>query len=178
MWYDGTPHPWEFKRVWHLEPSPTELDVVYAGAEDAALFRSDDGALTWKELPGLRAQRGSEWQPGAGGLGLHTILLDPSNPKRIFVAISAAGAFRSDDGGTTWKPINRGLKSNTFRTKRRKSGIAFHRLAMHPSRPDVVFMQLHWNVMRTDNAGDLWTNISGNLPHRFWFPDRSAPARA
>ncbi len=111
MWYDGTPHPWEFKRIWHLEPSLTEADVVYAGAEDAALFRSDDGGQSWKELPGLRAQRGSQWQPGAGGLGLHTILLDPTNPKRIFVAISAAGAFRTDDGGVTWKPINRGLRS-------------------------------------------------------------------
>lgn len=170
MWFDGTPHPWEFKRIWHLEPSLTELDVVYAGAEDAALFRSDDGALTWQELPGLRAQRGSEWQPGAGGLGLHTILLDPTNPQRIYVAISAAGAFRTDDGGATWKPINRGLKSKYIPDQEAEIGHCVHRLALHPSRPDVVFMQLHWNVMRTDNAGDLWTNISGNLPTDFGFP--------
>lgn len=170
MWYDGTPHPWEFKRIWHLEPSPTDIDVVYAGAEDAALFRSSDGAMTWQEFPGLRAQRGSEWQPGAGGLGLHTILLDPTNPKRIYVAISAAGAFRTDDGGTTWKPINRGLKSKYIPDPDAEIGHCVHRLAMHPSRPDVVFMQLHWNVMRTDNAGDLWTNISGNLPTDFGFP--------
>ncbi len=109
LWYDGTPHPWKFKRVWHLEPSLTELDVVYAGVEDAALFRSVDGAFTWTELPALRSQRSQEWQPGAGGLGLHTILLDPNNPQRIYVAISAAGAFRTDDGGASWKPINRGL---------------------------------------------------------------------
>jgi hypothetical protein len=170
MWYDGTPHPWEFKRVWHLEPSLTDVDTVYAGAEDAALFRSNDGAMTWKELPGLRSQRGSEWQPGAGGLGLHTILLDPSNPQRIYVAISAAGAFSTDDGGTTWKPINRGLKSKYLPDPNAEIGYCVHRLALHPSRPDVVFMQLHWNVMRTDNAGDLWTNISGNLPTDFGFP--------
>lgn len=170
MWYDGTPHPWEFKRIWHLEPSLVDSDVVYAGAEDAALFLSRDGAKSWKELPGLRNQRGSEWQPGAGGLGLHTILLDPSNPERIYVAISAAGAFRTDDGGTSWKPINRGLKSKYLPDPNAEIGYCVHRLALHPSRPDVVFMQLHWNVMRTDNAGDLWTNVSGNLPTDFGFP--------
>ena len=170
MWFDGRQHPWEFKRVWHLEPSLTDVDVVYAGVEDAALFRSDDGAATWKELPGLRDQRGSEWGPGAGGMGLHTILLDPTNPQRMYVAISAAGAFRTDDGGTTWKPINRGLKSKYIPDPDAEIGHCVHRLALHPSRPEVVFMQLHWNVMRTDNAGDLWTNVSGNLPTDFGFP--------
>ena len=170
MWYDGTPHPWEFKRVWHLEPSLTDRDTVYAGVEDAALFKTTDGATTWQELPGLRNQRGSEWQPGAGGLGLHTILLDPTNPDRIYVAISAAGAFRTDDGGQTWKPINRGLKSKYLPDPNAEIGYCVHRLALHPSKPDVVFMQLHWNVMRTDNAGELWTNISGNLPTDFGFP--------
>ena len=170
MWYDGTPHPWEFKRIWHLEPSLSDADVVYAGAEDAALFRSEDGGMSWRELPGLRAQRGSEWQPGAGGLGLHTILLDPLNANRIYVAISAAGAFRSDDCGQTWKPINRGLRSRYIPDPEAEIGHCVHRLALHPSRPDVVYMQLHWNVMRTDNAGELWTNISGNLPTDFGFP--------
>lgn len=170
LWYDGTPHPWKFKRVWHLEPSLTELDVVYAGVEDAALFRSVDGALTWTELPALRSQRSHEWQPGAGGLGLHTILLDPSNPQRIYVAISAAGAFRTDDGGASWKPINRGLKSKYLPDPNAEIGYCVHNLALHPTRPDVVFMQLHWNVMRTDNAGDQWNNISGNLPTDFGFP--------
>ena len=170
MWYDGTPHPWEFKRIWHLEPSLTDRDSVYAGAEDAALFLSRDGAATWKELPGLRDQRGSEWQPGAGGLGLHTILLDPANPQRIYIAISAAGAFRTDDGGATWKPINRGLRSKYIPDPDAEIGHCVHNLALHPSRPDTVFKQLHWNVMRTDNAGDMWTNISGNLPTDFGFP--------
>jgi hypothetical protein len=170
MWYDGTPHPWEFKRIWHLEPSLTDVETVYAGAEDAALFRSTDGATTWQELPGLRDQQASNWAPDAGGMGLHTIILDPTNPQRIYVAISSAGAFRTDDGGVTWKPINRGLKSKYMPDPNAEVGYCVHRLALHPSKPDVVFMQLHWNVMRTDNAGELWTNISGNLPTDFGFP--------
>ncbi|HET8624587.1 MAG TPA: exo-alpha-sialidase, partial [Gemmatimonadales bacterium] len=112
QWYDGTQHPWEFARVWHLEPSHADADTVYAGVEDAALFRSTDGGRSWDELPGLRCHTsGPQWQPGAGGMCLHTIILDPRDPRRMFVAISAAGAFRSDDAGATWRPINRGLKS-------------------------------------------------------------------
>ena len=171
QWYDGTPHPWEFKRVWHLEPSLTDPDSVYAGVEDAAIFRTTDGGQNWQELPGLRGHgTGSQWNPGAGGMGLHTILLDPTNPQRIYVAISAAGAFRTDDGGTTWKPINRGLKSKYIPDPNAEIGFCVHRLAMNPARPNTLFMQLHWNVMRTDNGGDEWTNVSGNLPTDFGFP--------
>ena len=170
MWYDGKPHPWEFKRVWHLEPSLTDPDTVYAGIEDAALFRTTDGAQTWNELPGLRGHAsGAKWQPGAGGMCLHTILLDPSNPRRIFIAISAAGAFRTDDGGKTWKPINRGLKSQYIPDPTAEVGHCVHRIAMHPSRPDVLFMQKHWDVMRSDDAGDSWQEVSGNLPTDFGF---------
>jgi photosystem II stability/assembly factor-like uncharacterized protein len=165
QWYDGTPHPWEFKRVWHLEPSLTDPDAVYAGVEDAALFRTSDGGQTWTELSGLRCHStGNRWQPGAGGLCLHTILLDPTNPERIFLAISAAGAFRTDDGGQTWKPINRGLRSHYIPDPNAEIGHCVHRIAMHRSRPNVLFMQKHWNVLRTDNAGDSWQEISGNLP--------------
>jgi hypothetical protein len=171
QWYDGTQHPWEFKRVWHLEPSLTDPDVVYAGVEDAALFRSTDGAQTWHELSGLRGHdSGPRWQPGAGGMCLHTILLDPSHPDRIFIAISAAGAFRTDDAGKTWKPINRGLKSNTIPDGTAEVGHCVHRIAMHRSRPDVLFMQKHWDVMRSDNGGESWQEISGNLPTDFGFP--------
>ncbi len=170
QWYDGTPHPWAFKRVWHLEPSLTDPDTVYAGVEDAALFRSADGGQTWAELPGLRGHgSGSRWQPGAGGLCLHTILLDPHRQGRIFVAISAAGAFRSDDGGATWKAINRGLSSQGIPSPEAEVGHCVHRLAMHPSRPDVLFMQKHWDVMRTDDAGESWREVSGNLPSDFGF---------
>ncbi len=171
QWYDGTPHPWEFKRVWHLEPSLTDPDTVYAGVEDAALFRSKDGGQSWQELPGLRGHgSGPKWQPGAGGMCLHTILLDPSNPNRIFVAISAAGAFRTDDGGKTWKPINRGLHSQYIPDPNAEVGHCVHRIAMHPSRSGVLFMQKHWDVMRSDDAGESWREISGNLPTDFGFP--------
>ena len=171
QWYDGTPHPWEFARVWHLEPSLTDRDTVYAGVEDAALFRSDDGGQNWSELSGLRTHTtGSAWQPGAGGMCLHTILLDPKNPQRIFTAISAAGAFRSDDAGATWRPINRGLRSAQIPDQDAEVGHCVHRIAMHPSRPDVLFMQKHWDVMRSDDAGDSWREVSGNLPSDFGFP--------
>ncbi|WP_276957628.1 WD40/YVTN/BNR-like repeat-containing protein [Allomeiothermus silvanus] len=170
QWYDGTPHPWEFKRIWHLEPSLTDPDVVYAGAEDAALFRSDDGGRTWHELAGLRGHgSGPHWQPGAGGLCLHTIVLHPSDPKRIFVAISAAGSFRTDDGGQTWRPINRGLKSEYLPDGEAEVGHCVHRIALHPQRPDVLFMQKHWDVMRSDDAGENWYEVSGNLPSDFGF---------
>ena len=171
QFYDGTQHPWEFKRIWHLEPSLTDPDVVYAGAEDAALFRSTDGGKSWRELPGLRQAKGHLWQPGAGGMCLHTIVLDPTNHDRIFVAISAAGAFRSDDSGKSWQPINRGLKSlYELPDSDADVGHCVHRIAMHPSRPGVLFMQKHWDVMRSDNAGDHWTEVSGNLPSDFGFP--------
>ncbi|HTR48929.1 MAG TPA: exo-alpha-sialidase [Verrucomicrobiae bacterium] len=170
QWYDGTQHPWEFKRVWHLEPSLTDPDTVYAGVEDAAMFRSTDGGTSWHELAGLRGHgTGPKWQPGAGGMGLHTIVLDSGNPNRMFVAISAAGCFRTDDGGKTWKPINRGLKSNYIPDPNAEVGHCVHRIAMHKSRPDVLYMQKHWDVMRTDDAGDSWREVSGNLPTDFGF---------
>jgi photosystem II stability/assembly factor-like uncharacterized protein len=170
-WYDGTPHPWEFARVWHLEPSYSDPDTVYAGVQDAAMFRTTDGGQNWHELPGLRGHKsGPDWQPGAGGLCLHTIILDPRDPKRIFIAISAAGAFRSDDGGTTWKPINRGLKSQGIPKPEAEVGHCVHRIAMHKSRPNVLFMQKHWDVMRTDDGGESWNEVSGNLPTDFGFP--------
>ena len=173
LWYDGTPHPWEFKRVWHFEPSPTDPDTVYAGVEDAALFRSTDGAQTWSELPGLRGhESGPKWQPGAGGMCLHTILPDPSDPDRMFVAISAAGVFRTDDAGQSWRPVNRGLKSEgiSLPDPEAEVGHCVHRLAMHRSRPNVLFMQKHWDVMRSDDAGESWHEVSGNLPSDFGFP--------
>jgi photosystem II stability/assembly factor-like uncharacterized protein len=170
QWYDGTPHPWEFKRVWHMEPSLTNPDEVYAGVEDAALFHSTDGGQNWAELSGLRTHTtGSAWQPGAGGMCLHTILIDPTDPKRIVIAISAAGAFRSDDGGATWKPINRGLRSEFIPDPNAEVGHCVHHIAAHPSRPGTLFMQKHWDVMRSDDAGDNWHEVSGNLPTDFGF---------
>jgi photosystem II stability/assembly factor-like uncharacterized protein len=170
QWYDGTQHPWEFKRVWHLEPSLTDANTVYAGVEDAAMFRTTDGGQSWHELAGLRGHgTGSQWTPGAGGMGLHTILLDRKNHNRMYIAISSAGAFRTDDGGKSWKAINQGLRSEYIPDPNAEIGHCVHRIALHPSRPDVLFMQKHWDVMRTDNAGDSWHEISGNLPTDFGF---------
>jgi photosystem II stability/assembly factor-like uncharacterized protein len=171
QWYDGTQHPWEFKRVWHLEPSLTDPDTVYAGVEDAALFRTTDGGKSWHELSALRKHdTGPKWQPGAGGMCLHTILLDPTNPGRMYIAISAAGAFRTDDDGNTWRPINRGLHSQYIPDPNAEVGHCVHRIAMHPARPSTLFMQKHWDVMRTDDAGESWREVSGNLPTDFGFP--------
>ena len=171
QWYDGTPHPWEFARVWHLEPSLEDPDTVYAGVEDAGLFRSADGGQSWQELPALRGhESGPSWQPGAGGMCLHTIILDPATPGRMFAAISAAGAFRSDDAGQTWRPVNHGLQSQGIPDPGAEVGHCVHRLAMHPSRPSVLYMQKHWDVMRSDDAGESWHEVSGNLPTDFGFP--------
>ena len=171
LWYDGTPHPWEFKRVWHLEPSLTDADVVYAGVEDAALFQSKDAGTAWTELSGLRQHTtGKDWQPGAGGMCLHTILIDPTAPNRIWVAISAAGCFRTDDGGVTWKPTNKGLVSSFMPNPEAEVGHCVHRIASHASKPNTLYMQKHWDVMRSDDSGDNWTKVSGNLPCDFGFP--------
>jgi photosystem II stability/assembly factor-like uncharacterized protein len=170
QWYDGTPHPWEFARVWHLEPSLTDPDTVYAGVEDAALFVSRDAGATWEEVSGLREHgSGPAWQPGAGGMCLHTILLDPTDEQRMTVAISAAGVFRTDDAGATWRPINRGLHSEGIPDSDAEVGHCVHRIAMHQSFPDVLFMQKHWDVMRSDDGGESWHEVSGNLPSDFGF---------
>ncbi len=171
QWYDGTQHPWEFARVWHLEPSLVDLDTCYAGVEDAALFKTTDGGVTWHELAGLRGhESGPDWAPGAGGMCLHTIVLDPANKDRIFCAISAAGAFRSDDGGQSWKPINRGLNSLYIPDPTAEVGHCVHRIAMHPANPNTLYMQKHWDVLRSDDGGDSWREVSGNLPSDFGFP--------
>jgi hypothetical protein len=170
QWYDGAQHPWEFKRVWHLEPSLKDPDTVYAGVEDAAIFKSTDGGTSWNEMAGLRGHgTGPKWQPGAGGMCLHTILIDPKNQDRMYIAISAAGAFRTDDGCKTWKPINRGLRSQYIPDPNAEIGHCVHHIAMHGSRPNVLFMQKHWDIMRSDDAGDNWKEVSGNLPTDFGF---------
>ena len=172
QWYDGTPHPWEFARVWHLEPSLTDPDTVYAGVEDAALFRSTDGG---DELAGaLRPARAQVGAVLAAGRRRHVPAHDRcsirADPERMFAAISAAGVFRTDDAGATWRPVNRGLQSEGIPDPDAEVGHCVHRIAMHPSRPDVLFMQKHWDVMRSDDAGESWHEISGNLPTDFGFP--------
>jgi hypothetical protein len=172
QWYDGTQHPWEFKRVWHIEPSLNDPNTAYAGVEDAALFKTSNGGATWQEIAGLRGAKGEKWQPGAGGMCLHTILQDPANPNRMTIAISAAGAFRTDDAGKTWKPINKGLRNDYMPDPRPEIGYCVHDMVMHPSRPNTLFMQLHsgGGAYRSDNAGETWQEVKGNLPTDFGFP--------
>ncbi|MCC7313815.1 MAG: exo-alpha-sialidase, partial [Planctomycetes bacterium] len=153
QYFDGNQRPWEFKRVWHIEPSLSDPDTAYAGVEDAAIFRTTDGGKTWHELSGLRGHgTGSMWQPGAGGMGLHTIVQDATNPNRMHIAISAAGVFRTDDGGKTWAPKNKGLTSQYLPDPNVEVGFCVHRIALNAKRPNTLFMQLHWHVCRSDDA--------------------------
>jgi hypothetical protein len=169
--YDGTSRPWAFQRVWHLVPAADDPDTLLAGAEDAALFRSTDGGESWAELAGLRTHpSAASWAPGAGGLCLHTILPHPDDPDRMLAAISAAGVLATDDGGVTWRPSNQGLRSGFLPDPETEVGHCVHKLARHPDRPEVVFMQKHWDVMRSDDGGASWREISGDLPSDFGFP--------
>ncbi len=169
-WYDGSPHPYKFARVWHLEPSLDDPDTVYAGVEDAALFKTTDGGQSWQELAGLRNHpTSSGWQPGAGGLCLHTIVLNPKDPDQMTIAISAAGVFKTEDGGKGWRAANKGLRSAQLPDQDAEVGHCVHHLARHPARPEVLYMQKHWDVMRSDDAGDQWREVSGNLPTDFGF---------
>ena len=170
LFYDGSSMPWRFTRVWNLTPSADDPDTVYAGVEDAALFRTTDGGRSWSELPGLRShETASSWAPGAGGLCLHTVLPHPDDPSQLLAAISAAGVLATDDGGATWQLANQGLRSEFLPEPDVEVGHCVHKLARHPARPDVVYMQKHWDVMRSDDGGRSWHEISGNLPSDFGF---------
>src|SRR5439155_607824 len=161
QWYDGTQHPWEFKRVWHLEPSLTDPDTVYAGVEDAALFRSSDGGTSWQELAGMRGHgTGPKWQPGAGGMCLHTILLDPRNPKRIYVAISAAGAFRTRKGGNEWEPLTKGRPQRDCYVNVLRDAMCVD--ALEPC--GVYFGTTGGQVYASADGGESWSPIVRDLP--------------
>ena len=171
QWYDGTQHPWEFARVWHLEPSLTDPDTVFAGVEDAALFRSVDGGQTWQEL--LGAPRSRVGRAVAAGRRRAVPAHDPDrpdDPQRMFVAISAAGAFRTRRRRRDVAPDQPRAALAELPDEDREVGHCVHRIAMHPSRPDVLFMQKHWDVMRSDDGGESWHEVSGNLPSDFGFP--------
>ncbi len=171
LFYDGTMRPWAFKRVWHLEPGLDDPDTCYAGVEDAALFKTTDGGRSWRELAGLRQHPSApKWAPGAGGMCLHTIVLDRAVPGRMFVAISAAGVFRSDDSGETWQPMNKGLHSDYMPDKNAEVGFCVHKIVQHQKQPEVLYMQLHGGVLRSDNGGGYWKDINKGLPNDFGFP--------
>ena len=171
QWYDGTQHPWEFARVWHLEPALDDPDTCYAGVEDAALFRTTDGGVTWHELAGLRGhESGPNWMPGAGGMCLHTIVLDPTTTSASSARSRRPVRSAPTTRGITWKPINKGLHSEYIPDPTAEVGHCVHRIAIHPGNPNILFMQKHWDVLRSDDGGDTWREVSGNLPSDFGFP--------
>ncbi|HEX2697812.1 MAG TPA: hypothetical protein VHM28_08890 [Anaerolineales bacterium] len=160
-------------QVWNITPGrESEPNVLYAGAQPASLFISKDRGETWTLNENLydHPQRG-QWNPGAGGLCLHTILLDPSSPKRMYIAVSAAGTYRTDDGGLTWAPYNKNVHACFQPDELPEFGQCVHKLAMHPSHPNVIYQQNHCGVYRTDNYGEDWIDIGqGKLPAKFGFP--------
>ena len=160
-------------KVWNIEPGRAdEPGVLYAGAQPASLFKSTDRGESWVLNESLydHPQRG-KWNPGAGGLCLHSIVLDPRDPNRMYVAISAAGVYRTDDGGQSWQPRNKNVLVDFEAKTYPEFGQCVHKLALHPSYPDVLYQQNHCGVYRSDNCGDDWIDLGENkLPSRFGFP--------
>ena len=159
------------KRLWQIAPGRAdEPDTLYAGIEPAALFQSRDGGRQWSLVRGLWDHpHRPMWQPGGGGLCLHTIVLDPANRKRIFVAISSAGVYRSDDGGGSWRTAHKGVRAQFMPDQHPEFGQCVHKVVMHPSRPERLFLQNHWGLYRSDDAGDSWQDIAKGVPSDFGF---------
>jgi BNR/Asp-box repeat protein len=165
--------PEQVIKVWHMRPGrASEPGVVYAGAEPASLFISLDRGETWTmNDPFFDHPQRSKWFPGAGGLCLHTIVLDPGNSDRMYVAVSAGGCYRTDDGGQTWSPRNRNVRADFSPNPLPEFGQCVHKMTMHPSNPEVLYQQNHCGIYRSDNLGDDWIDIGeGRLPSRFGFP--------
>ncbi len=160
------------KNIWILEPGrEADPDTLYCGVDPAALFVSTDRGKTWALTQGLEGHQTREtWQPGLGGLCLNSIVVDPSNPRRMWVAISAVGVMRTTDGGTTWTFVNKGTRADFMPNKYPEYGQCVHRLLGDPARPDVLYQQNHCGVYSTTNGGDEWIDIHANLPSDFGFP--------
>lgn len=166
--------PEKVTRVWSILPAPAHgPGVVYAGVEASGLFRSDDGGDTWSEVASLRAHpTHATWNPGNGGKCLHSIALDPANPERMYVAASTGGIYRSEDAGTTWGPVSRGIRADFMPEPMRypESGQCVHKFALSPTRRGRVWLQNHGGVYRSDDGGDSWVDVGGPLPSDFGFP--------
>ncbi len=160
-------------KVWNITPGrEDEPNVLYAGIEPAALFKSTDSGATWTINEALyNHPHRAVWFPGAGGLGLHTIVLDPIDHRRMYVGISAGGVYRTDDGGQSWQPRNKNVRADFLPDKLPEFGQCVHKFAMHPDRPNVLYQQNHCGIYRSDDHGDEWIDIGeGRLPSRFGFP--------
>ena len=159
-------------RVWHVVPDrESRPETLWCGVDPGALFRSDDRGRTWDEVRTLTDHpTRKNWQPGGGGMCTHTILVDPRRPRRMYVAISAAGCFRTDDDGATWRPMNKGVRADFIPNKFPEVGQCVHRMGFSPANTEVLFQQNHCGVYRSDNRGESWTDISKGLPSRFGFP--------
>jgi photosystem II stability/assembly factor-like uncharacterized protein len=157
--------------IWQIRPGrESEPDTVYAGVEPATLFRSEDGGESWAPVEGiLNHPHRPRWMPGGGGLCLHTIVLDPSDEKRMGVAISTAGFYRSDDGGESWQPRNSGVRAVFLPDQYPEFGQCVHKVVQHPSRPERLFLQNHWGLYRSDDWGDSWHDIANGVPSDFGF---------
>ncbi|MFF9352527.1 WD40/YVTN/BNR-like repeat-containing protein [Streptomyces sp. NPDC014734] len=168
------------ERVWQLHPAgPEAPDVVYAGTEPAALFRSPDGGISFELIrPLWEHPTRSSWVPGGGGEGLHTVLTDPRDAGAVTVAVSAAGVFRTKDGGTSWEPSNKGVSAVFLPGPAPEFGQCVHKVARDAVDPDRLYLQNHWGVFRSDDAGDDWTDIGRGLPSDFGFAMAAHPHRA
>jgi photosystem II stability/assembly factor-like uncharacterized protein len=169
----------ELGETWHVEPGRAdEPGVLYLGAVPGALLRSEDSGRTWRSVKGLSDHPSRDrWQPGFGGMCCHSIQLDPSEPARMYAAISAAGSFRTDDGGETWIPINKDVAADFHPEKYPEVGQCVHKLLLHPAKPDRLWQQNHCGVYRSDDRGDNWDRLDGNgLPSSFGFALALDPA--
>ena len=158
-------------QIWQVCPGPpTEPDVLYCGVEPAALFRSRDAGETWSVVDGLLShEHRPQWQPGGGGLCLHTIVFDPADSRRMLVAISTGGVYRSDDGGQSWRPRNVGVRAEFLPNKHPEFGQCVHKVVHHHSRPERLFLQNHWGLYRSDDWGDSWQDVANGVPSDFGF---------
>jgi photosystem II stability/assembly factor-like uncharacterized protein len=168
------------ENIWHIETSPEDqVDAVYSGVAPAALFRSDDGGNSWELNEGLNHHpTRSKWQPGAGGLCLHSIIIDPSNVKRMYVGISAVGVFKSQDSGETWIPKNRNVRADFLPTKYPEFGQCVHKLIMDPQKPAQLYQQNHCGVYKSSDAAENWVEITKGLPSGFGFPMATHPRKS
>ncbi len=165
------------KQIWQILPGrASDPDSLYCGVEPAALFESNDAGESWKPVEGLlNHPHQPKWMPGGGGLCLHTIVVDPENDQRMLIAISAAGVYRTDDGGRTWRARNEGVRAEFLPDKHPEFGQCVHKVVHHPERPERLFLQNHWGLYRSDDWGDSWHDIANGVPSDFGFAMQMHP---